>query len=118
MKLLVALCGGVSLLALASAAYAQDAAAPPPELETEVVVVTGSHVIVNGYSAPTPLTMVPAEQLQELSPTTVPDALNKLPVFDGSTAPAGGSNGSGVAGNYLNLRDFGINRTLILMDGL
>jgi len=119
MKLIMALCGGVSLLALASAAYAQDAAAPAaPTPDVEVVVVTGSRVIVNGYAAPNPQTIVPAEQLQELSPSTVPDALNKLPVFDGSTLAASGSNGSGVAGNYLNLRDFGINRTLILMNGL
>lgn len=102
----VALLGAVS-------AYAQDQAPPP-----EMVTVTGSRIIQNGYEAPTPLTVLPTEQLQALDPTTIPDALNKLPEFAGSMFAAAGSNGSGVSGNYLNLRDFGINRTLILMNGL
>jgi iron complex outermembrane receptor protein len=117
MKIVTALCGGASLLVLASAAQAQNATASADQ-SPEVVVVTGSRVIVNGYAAPTPLTVVPAEQLQQLAPSTIPDALNKLPVFDGSTVAQTGANGSAVAGNYLNLRDFGINRTLILMNGL
>jgi iron complex outermembrane receptor protein len=119
MKFIVALCGGASLLAIAPAAFAQQAAptsTAPSTLET--VVVTGSRIVRNGYAAPTPVTVATADQLQALTPTDIPDGLNKLPVFDGSQVGGAGSNGSGVAGNYLNLRDFGINRTLILMNGL
>src|SRR6202000_3238037 len=52
------------------------------------------------------------------SPSNIPDGLNKLPIFIGSTSPqqprAAGSNG---AGNVLNLRNFGAQRTLVLFDG-
>jgi len=125
MKLLPALCGGVSLLAIGPAAFAQDASATagqapateaPAALDT--VVVTGSRIVRNGYAAPTPVTVAPAAELEALTPTTISDALNKLPVFAQSTFAASGATGSAVPGNYLNLRDFGINRTLILMDGL
>jgi outer membrane receptor protein involved in Fe transport len=125
MKRIAALCGGVSLLAVAPAAFAQDAApaapAQPPATQPsalDTVVVTGSRIVRNGYAAPTPVTVAPAAELKALTPTTIPDALNKLPQFAGSTGAAAGATSNGVPGNYLNLRDFGINRTLILMNGL
>jgi iron complex outermembrane receptor protein len=123
MKLVAALCGGVSLLAVGSAAYAQQAAAPDapaaqPTSTIDAVVVTGSRIVRNGYAAPTPVTVAPVTQLEAFTPSDISDALAKLPVFNGSTLQSAGSNGSGVAGNYLNLRSFGINRTLILMDGV
>ncbi|MDB5461479.1 MAG: TonB-denpendent receptor [Caulobacteraceae bacterium] len=123
MKLVAALCGGVSLLAVGSAAHAQQAAAPnapaaQPSSTIDMVVVTGSRIVRNGYAAPTPVTVAPAAQLEAITPTDISDALVKLPVFNGSVLQGAGSNGSGVSGNYLNLRSFGINRTLILMDGL
>ena len=67
MKLLAALCGGVSLLAMGSAAFAQDAAASaaqaaqaaaaptpasPAPAALDTVVVTGSRIVRNGYAAP------------------------------------------------------------------
>jgi outer membrane receptor protein involved in Fe transport len=132
----VALCGGVSLCALASAASAQDApaaAAPAaaaqgaaPVSTIGEIVVTGSRIVRNGYAAPTPLTVVGVPELQATTPSSIPDALNKLPGFAGSTTNAGTTNavgGSGggspnvFGGNFLNLRDMGAIRTLILMDG-
>ena len=116
MKFLIALCGGASLLAIAPAAFAQDAA--PAVATDQTVVVTGSRIIRNGYSAPTPVTVATAASLEAVTPSAIPDALNKLPEFAGSTLATSGANGSAVPGNYLNLRDFGVNRTLILMNGL
>ncbi|HTK34031.1 MAG TPA: TonB-dependent receptor [Caulobacteraceae bacterium] len=121
MKLIVALCGGASLLAMAPAAFAQQAPGDGPvataSTDVGAVVVTGSRIVRNGYAAPTPVTVAPVAQLEAATPSTIPDALNKLPVFNGSTAANAGSSGSGVTGNFLNLRSFGINRTLVLMDG-
>lgn len=82
------------------------------------IVVTGSRVIRNGDDSPTPLTVVSTEQLATASPANIPEALNKLPTFSGvngqrlSFAPASAN----LAGNYLNLRNFGASRTLILLD--
>jgi len=108
------LAGTVSVLALSVAAHAQSAAGAG----TEEVVVTGSRV-ATGATAPTPLTVVSVQDLQATTPSNIPDALNKLPVFDGSRnqRSTGGST-INWPGNFLNLRNFGANRTLILLDGM
>jgi outer membrane receptor protein involved in Fe transport len=102
------------MLALTVAAHAQ----PAPGGTPEEVVVTGSRVS-SGTTAPTPLTVVSTEALQATTPSNIPDALNKLPVFDGSRnqRSTGGST-INWPGNFLNLRNFGANRTLILLDGM
>jgi iron complex outermembrane receptor protein len=95
-------------------AYAQVASAPAA---VEEVVVTGSR-IVTGNSSPTPLTVVSAAQLQQTTPSNLPDGLNKLPVFQGSVQPRRSGDGAGnQAQNVLSLRGFGSQRTLLLLDG-
>lgn len=85
---------------------------------TESVVVTGSRVITNMVNSPTPITAVSTDELVAASPIDIPDALNKLPVFLGSSAPsATDSAANGAGGNTLNLRNFGAQRTLVLFDG-
>ncbi len=102
---------GVVALASASSAYAQGG-------PVEQVTVTGSRVISDITLSPTPLTVVTAEQLQATTPSNVPDALNKLPVFIGGRTPRSQDNGSrNTSGNVLALRNFGASRTLILLDG-
>jgi iron complex outermembrane receptor protein len=122
-KLSAALCGSVSLLALASPSLAQQApATPAAPNQLEEIVVTGTH-IRDGFTAPTPETVATADRLEATTPTTIPDALNKLPQFAGSAINAGSANGAGsgppsvLFGNFLSLRSLGPVRTLILMDG-
>src|SRR5882724_8812440 len=100
------------------AAAADDTAAGSQSAATvEQVVVTGSRVISSAVNSPTPLTVVSAEQLQATTPTNIPDALNKLPVFLGSQQPrSAGNGGSGSGQNVLALRNFGAQRTLVLFD--
>jgi outer membrane receptor protein involved in Fe transport len=113
-KTKLALLCAASALAMAPAAFAQAQSDAP----AETVVVTGSRVITEATMSPTPLTIVSTETLQATTPSDLPDALNKLPVFQGSTTPRGTNNASvNSAGNVLNLRNFGAQRTLILMDG-
>ena len=101
-----------SALALTAAAHAQSSG------EVEQVTVTGSRVISDITLSPTPITAVSTEQLQATTPTTIPDALNKLPDFIGSQTPRNQGNGSGNgSSNTLNLRALGAARTLILVDG-
>src|SRR6476620_2896990 len=100
----------VSVMAL----FAGLASAPAWAQEsTEAVVVTGSRVITNIINSPTPLTSVTAADLQQLTPTSVPDALVKMPMFSGSSFPRQAYQNLTI----LNLRNFGANRTLVLMDG-
>src|SRR5882672_3421709 len=52
----------------------------------EQVTVTGSRIVSNGFEAPTPVTAISAERLMERAPSNIPDALNQLPMFRGSTS--------------------------------
>ena len=117
-KRALTLAAGVGVLAWTNGASAQTAGGQR-EADVSEVVVTGSRIVRDGYSAPTPVTVAPIEQLQALTPSNIPDALNKLPSLlvsrNPGTVTAGGHIPSG--GNYLNLRAFGIPRTLIRMDG-
>lgn len=99
----IALLAGLSI----SPVYAQNATE-----STESVVVTGSRVITNIANSPTPLTTLSNDQLQQMTPTSVSDALIKMPVFTGSVSPRQAYQNLTV----LNLRNFGANRTLVLMD--
>ena len=87
-------------------------------LPSESVVVTGSRVISNAGDSPNPLTAISAKQLRETTPTGIPDGLNKLPIFQGSQNIGRPGDGSqNFSSNVLNLRDFGAQRTLVLLDG-
>jgi outer membrane receptor protein involved in Fe transport len=85
---------------------------------TADIVVTGSRIMINGNQLPTPVTVVSPENIARTSPTNVADALNKLPAFALSRSAATTNNASdNFSGNFLNLRGFGINRNLVLLDG-
>ncbi|HET7085497.1 MAG TPA: TonB-dependent receptor [Rhizomicrobium sp.] len=94
---------------------------PPgaPAAGVETVVVTGSRVISDVANSPTPLTEVSQAQLLATTPSgDIPTALNKLPIFNGSVTVRNSTNaGSNATGAVLNLRNFGTQRTLVLLDG-
>jgi iron complex outermembrane receptor protein len=106
---------GAALVALPHAAVAQTTAAAP---SVESVTVTGSRVVSDAANSPTPLTIVSTADLLATAPASLPEGLNKLPVFQGSqsiTRPGDGS--QNFASSTLNLRNFGAQRTLVLLDG-
>lgn len=85
----------------------------------EEIVVTGSRAIRNGAQTPTPVTVVSVDELQAGAPGTIAQGLNQLPVFQGSTNAASGQlSATGPnSGSFLNLRNLGAQRTLLLLDG-
>jgi iron complex outermembrane receptor protein len=96
--------------------------APEPQTAAEDegdIVVTGSRAIIDGSQQPTPVTVISAESLTKAQPGLIGEALNQLPAFRGSSRPTGGFTaalGPG-SGSYLNLRNLGAQRTLVLLDG-
>ena len=117
---LLGICVSVSGTACAQRA---DAAGDPGVLEE--IVVTGSRVITNGDSSPSPVTVVPTEDLFKANPgATLGEALNTLPAFAGSRGAtsnpttAGSAAGGNGAANQLNLRNLEATRTLVLVDGM
>lgn len=105
----------------AHAADAQTAPAAEAPAAEPVVVVTGSR-IRTGAMESTPTTMVSVEKLNATTPTSVQDAVMKLPAFNISSATPNSSiasNGAGYnqPGNFLDLRGLGAIHTLVLQDG-
>ncbi|TNE67800.1 MAG: TonB-dependent receptor [Alphaproteobacteria bacterium] len=127
-----ALMMSVSSLALAGTVHAQAAegqasakTASAAITEIEEVEVTGSRVVRDGNSSPSPVTVIRTNDLLTVQPgANLADALNVLPVFAGSRgagsnpSTGGSASGGNGAANQLNLRNLGITRTLVLMDGL
>ena len=104
---------GAAIAALPTAALAQ-----PATTNVETVTVTGSRVISDAANSPTPLTVVNTDDLKAMTPTSIPDGLNKLPVFQGSQIVGRPGDGShNYSSSTLNLRNFGAQRTLVLLDG-
>src|SRR5688572_16861922 len=105
---------------LATAAHAQEAAPPTDRDEAiEEVTVTGSRIQrASGFTAPTPVTVVGADRLEERAIANVGDLLNELPSFRASTNPATIQNtGGNIGARVLDLRGLTASRTLVLVDG-
>jgi len=101
-----------------SAQRATPAPAGTGETVAEVVV-TGSHIVANGYKAPTPVTVVSTTELLKMAPESIAAGLETLPQFlatSGANAFPGQTSGTN-SGNYLNLRGLGEIETLLLLDG-
>jgi outer membrane receptor protein involved in Fe transport len=87
----------------------------------EQVVVSASRITIAGYTAPTPVTVVGAAQLESDAFANIADAVRELPqvtappASESTSLSAGGPGNTGA--NFLNLRNLGITRTLVLFDG-
>lgn len=113
---------GVSTFAMAIAAQSAMAQTAPQAAQASIeeIVVTGSRVQRDGFSAPTPVTVVSVEQIEARAQPNIADYVNTMPAFQGSATPSTSTQSvsSGTAGiNSLNLRGLGGNRTLVLFDG-
>ncbi len=124
---LLANAGFAALCIGGQSASAQDVSGPDTTLaaadevpEDVVITVTGSRIVRDGYDAPTPVSVVSAEEIQAESPASIADFVNTLPAVRGSTtaASSNGSLSNGLAGvATVNLRNLGAQRTLVLIDG-
>lgn len=113
---------GFALLALAAAAWsaAPTGALAQARADLEEVVVTGSRLPPDRAATSSPVTATPIEALKDAAPRNLADALVQLPAFAGNfrsenpvTAATFGGNGQ----NLLSLRNLGLPRTLVLLDG-
>ena len=90
---------------------------PPAETVSDVVV-TASRIVSNGYQAPTPLTVLGAQEMRRTAASNLADQINQLPALAGSTRMNTSTISAGLVGvNALNLRNLGTSRTLVLLDG-
>jgi iron complex outermembrane receptor protein len=119
---LLLLAGGSLMLGFVNPALAQTApqapqAAEEAEPETDIVV-TGSLVQRNGFDTPTPVTVIGAETLNRVAAPNIADVINQMPSVRPSLTPTSTVNlGSLAAGNYIDLRGLGYQRTQVQVDG-
>jgi outer membrane receptor protein involved in Fe transport len=121
------LSGSAALVAMALATHAHGQAAAPAAGPTadqnsavEEIVVTGSRIRVSGFTAPTPTTMLGAEDIAKNAQPNLFNTIAQLPSLMGSTGRATGVNStsSGTQGlSSFSLRGLGTIRTLTLLDG-
>ncbi len=118
-KLYFAVAASIATALASSPAKAQQEPNQPPT-NLEEIQVTGSRIrVVDGMSAPTPVTAMTLGELTDFNPgSTVASQLDELPqFFDTPNAQRGGNAISTTAGgSYLNLRGMGLNRTLVLLN--
>ena len=102
----------------ADAAEPDDpAAAESDDASDQTITVTGT-LITNNENSPTPITAVEISEMAVTTPSDIADGLNKLPQIIGGRTPRTQGNGStNNGGNVLSLRNFGAQRTLVLLDG-
>ncbi|HWY62464.1 MAG TPA: TonB-dependent receptor [Rhizomicrobium sp.] len=110
-----------STVALFTATSAVSALAQGGNADIEQVVVSASRINIQGYTAPTPVTVIGAAQLEQDAFTDIGDAVRQMPAVGTGVAPDNGGNAGlasqGTAGlSELNLRQLGATRTLILFD--
>ena len=88
----------------------------------ETVVVSASRISIAGYTAPTPVSVIDSGQLQQAANADIGQTLRQLPMMGTSQSPQNGTQGnagnSGAVGiSSINLRNLGVTRTLVLIDG-
>lgn len=105
-----------------SAPVPDVAPAPAPaadDTKTDIIV-TGTRIVKDGFSAPTPVAVLSSADIKAQAPANLSNFVNQLPaVTTGSTSGnSSGSLSNGIAGiNSVNLRGLGASRTLVLLDG-
>ena len=94
----------------AQTAYAEDG--------VEQVTVTGSLLGNPGFAAPTPVTTVNSDQIEQRAPGSVFEFIKDIPSFNAQSGPSANSTGAQSASKAnLNLRNLGATRTLVLING-
>jgi iron complex outermembrane receptor protein len=110
------LIGSASVFALSGIAIAQVAA----DSGVEQVVVSSTRITTGGFDAPTPTTVLGADEIMQAAQPSIENAIVELPVLSGSRTTTQGNIGVSGGGNgiqTLGLRNLGPNRTLVLLNG-
>jgi iron complex outermembrane receptor protein len=100
-------------------ARAQESA-QTAQVEIEQVVVTGTRIIRDGFEAPTPVTVIDLNYIQDEAAGNIIDFIAKLPALIGSELPETQKTSmtrGGVGLSTPEARNLGASRTLILLDG-
>ena len=106
----------------ARAAEQPAATADTADAANETIVVTGSRISASGYTSPTPVTVVGEDIILRDAKVSIGDTIRELPAVGASSSPNNGSGAGNIVGGItgldtVNLRQLGVVRTLVLLDG-
>jgi outer membrane receptor protein involved in Fe transport len=110
-------------MTIAGGALAQAAQTPAPvrTAATEVgeLVVTGSRIPRPNLEQPTPVAVLSNQVIENAGPQSLGDIITQLPAVGfGGTVRANSNNfGNGAGISSIDLRNLGVSRTLVLVDG-
>ena len=104
----------IAPLPFASTTAPLNASAGSPA--TENVQVTGSRLRTSNTTSAAPITVITSAQITQSSAQTLEDVLRKIPSI-GTQGIFGSTNNGGNGASCIDLRNLGINRTLVLVDG-
>lgn len=114
-------------LSFTATAHAQTTQAEPqdePQQSAEPavdrdIVVTGSRIQRGGFTAPTPVTAIGRDRLEDTASSNIGDVLSQLPSFRATSSPSATQTtpGTAVGARVLELRGLGAPRTLVLVNG-
>ncbi|WP_160738138.1 TonB-dependent receptor domain-containing protein [Altericroceibacterium indicum] len=127
---LAALAAGAGLGASTAQAQEQSASATdtdqlggpngetrPASSDPQTIVVTGSRLSQAGFDAPTPVTVLGAEQIDRQGASNVAQVLNDIPAFRPQSTPSTTAIFlNNIGASTADLRGLGANRTLVLID--
>ena len=113
---------GCSMAAMVTAISASAQAQQQQAENVENVTVSASRINIQGYEAPTPVTVIGAATLQRDAMVDIGDSIRQLPSVGNSDSPGNGSHsGNAAQGDAgvddIDLRGLGPIRTLTLFDG-
>jgi iron complex outermembrane receptor protein len=110
-----------SLLAVSISSALSCGLAVQAQDDIEEITITGSRIrVTQGMAEPVPVTVMTPDELSSLSPGgTGVEQMSQLPQFFNTESSQRGSGTlfSRAGGSYLNMRNLGLNRTLVLLDG-
>lgn len=115
-----------SLMSVASVSLVENAAAGDEARAADVtateaaesIVVTGTRIIRDGYEAPTPVSVIGGAEIERAAKVNIAEMLWQLPALAGMTKTNTTTVSAGQVGiQSPNLRNLGIVRTLVLLDG-
>ena len=93
-----------------------DAATASPGGKAEEIVVTGSRLKTSNATSESPVVVVSAAQIAHTSSQTLEDVLTRLPEI-GTSGVYSTTNNGGSGSSCIDLRNLGVERTLVLVDG-
>ncbi|NJC33418.1 outer membrane receptor protein involved in Fe transport [Sphingomonas jejuensis] len=88
---------------------------------SEEIIITGSRIRQTEFDAPNPVVSLDSANIQNAGTTNLTNFLQDIPALVGSSGSLDASGSAagigGVGLNLLNLRNLGVDRTLVLVDG-